>query len=259
MTTTLRHGRATHKEKPVVPRKLTKKEAHQMLDQLAKDWKPNLPLTDKHDPGIQRDKLSEFLSLVFQTFGSDRLVKVGRFASEELDHRTFGWRFFDTFRGDYDPFRAEQLGIELRYDTYDEGDRSYLAYINPTRPRVKTLVHDGILWDERKLVPSDIETLRYLAYLHGLIDSGVFGNHDSNTATYLKKADFKPREIFCGSEDGPTIRLIVDTKILLSMRDVYYDPEAAIVEEEFKNTFMVRGGIPFRAIRHFELDPEYFK
>jgi len=35
--------------------------------------------------------------------------------------------------------------------------------------------------------------------------------------------------------------------------------EAIIVQEEFKKTFMVRGGIPFQAIQSFQLNPAYFK
>src|SRR3989338_6402253 len=238
----------------------TKLQAHQKLEEMARHWSPRLPLTDKFDSNIPRYEIVEFLRDVFQEYGSDRIVRPGVFASEEVKGGTTGWEFFDTFRGDYSPIRAEKLGIELRNDTYDEENKSYLSYIHPIRPKVRTLVHDGLLWNERALVPHDIETLEYLSYLHGLIENGVFGNPDQNGVTYLKKNRFKPVDwIECGNESGPAIHLVVDTKVLLLMRDVYYDPEAAIVEEEFKNTFMVRGGIPFRAIKDFSLNQTYFK
>lgn len=240
---------------------VTKARAHQQLEEMARQWRPILPLENRVESNISRSQVAEFLQVVFQTFDSGRMIKPGRFASEEVKTGIIQWQFFDTFRGDYSPLRAEQLGIELRYDTYNEEDRSYLTYIHPTRPRVKTLVHDGLLWDERRLVPSDIDAGRYLEYFHNLIEKGVFGNPEQDEVTYLKKASFKSVEIKCGASrnNGPTIRLFIDTNKLLSMRDVYYDPEAAIVLEEFKNTFMVRGGIPFQAIKDFSLDPIYFK
>lgn len=95
---------------------VTKAQTHQKLEEIAREWKPRLSLTDKVGSNIPREKLVEFLSVVFQTYGSDRIVKPGRFASEEVKSGIVGWRFFDTFRGDYSPLRAGQLRIELRDD-----------------------------------------------------------------------------------------------------------------------------------------------
>lgn len=101
-----------------------------------------------------------------------------------------------------------------------------------------------------------------------LLEQSIFGNYHENEFTYLLKENYNPTQAGCCPsqcflekyhyKNIPAIYLTIDTKILSEFRHIYYDPEGAFLEKEFKKTFLVRGGIPFQAIKEFKLNEAYF-
>lgn len=193
----------------------------------------------------------------------------------------------------YHPEREEPLGIEL--DPQSKIDRTPRPFYVKPIPKEElstvspTLYHYALLWYDtpwhyftgsegiyEKRFQHDFQSIavegkkvgNQMEKIKNIIRNGVWGKPDNNSATYVQIPNIELTTTKCGPniafEDPehypePAIRLHVDTQRLISMRTLFYDPEAVFIGEEFKKTFMVAGGIPFEAITDFDLCPSYFK
>lgn len=205
--------------------------------------------------------IKQKLESIFRREGNVTPVHIGKYYSEWCRDYTPDVKFIETmptlpyedFDG-YHPEREGPLGIELNIDDLDEDSWPY--FIRPidqkTVQALSTLEHYG-------KVPENLDEL---------IRNSVWGNPHPKAPTYLRdyflklsKSKCGPDEAFrddlCGFTDELTIRLEIDPKILAEMRDVYYDPEGSFINDEYLKTFFVTGGIPFKAIVDFELNPAY--
>lgn len=200
--------------------------------------------------------------------------------------------------GSFSRARAEQLGVEIRDDTLLEAidplsqeyekrkaqrstrssGRTVLANIHPIPlgeiDSLPLLRHYCCLWDTTNFFhrPKEEQRVVLRERLHGFVGNGVIGNPNPNAFTYLSREDFiptywggggcGPHHAFTGDDPEhckPSMCIVVDPIKLADMRHLYYDPEGSFIKEEFKNTFIIRGGIPFQAVCSIMLNKFYFQ
>lgn len=98
-------------------------------------------------------------------------------------------------------------------------------------------------------------------------NSDIWGNSDKDSFTYLQTTRYGVEPNIFSSEDlvgaigeyygerfKRYVRVYIDTRRLLKLRDVYIDPESLnMTEEEFGHSFAVLGGMPREAIVRAEV------
>lgn len=228
------------------------------------------------------------------SFRSDLTKKVQTSRGEKEDTPFRWWRagYFpitDGFPLDWDPIygksslsqgsfskkRAGQLTRILERKVKYCGYKSFLHVMSPLGEgeikELPDLIHNGKLWKSGWWDNNREDKTSIQKALLNLVQNGVFGDSDEKGFTYLLRGDFIPASLKGGgygtsncfeekpeARHGAAIRLIIDPRILARFRHVYYDPEGAFIKEDFKKTFLIRGGIPFQAIKEFKLNDAYF-
>lgn len=152
--------------------------------------------------------------------------------------------------------------------------------IHPLKFKQKYINHDasisgpGAYWelDDPDLPKEDREDIAYTfersiteieRFIRAIGLQGAVGDPNVDAATYLKTYEFdhseeKFEDGMCGEGgDLITIRFQIDTDKLTQLRDVYADPEciasSSCPSAEYKNCFMVFGGIPLEAVVDYQI------
>lgn len=170
---------------------VTKAEAHQRLEEIARDWKPGYWVvkgtefavqwkgtpTDKNfirnlrykSPNIPYSQMEAVLQNIFTHHASRKKVKPGIFSSDATNRERdtilmfteFPFYECDSEYAEYAWQREKPLGIERRQETKRQ-DRNYgtkyLAWIHPLDPSIvqnlPPLEHYAMLWSEEAQFPN---------------------------------------------------------------------------------------------------------
>lgn len=88
---------------------------------------------------------------------------------------------------------------------------------------------------------------------HHMQENLVLGNPDTLMPTYLKTWEARRLKQLGIVDERITaacpVLLEIDTNVLVEQRNVFYDPEAVTLPEEYGHTYLVFGGVPRRAVR----------
>ena len=131
----------------------------------------------------------------------------------------------------------------------------YDAVFKPLAKRAipyDTLLHSTFFFDCDYREPPALD--------HFLETNGVFGNPDPNKPTYLKSERvLLENTLGCYNEERTVacpLHLVIDVNDLLKTRTIFYDPEGITRSAEFKETFLIFGGIPKSSIITAEFEYE---
>ena len=132
-------------------------------------------------------------------------------------------------------------------------ENNYVVHLTPITQRGRHLNHDVTLFPDANILESlDREFFDwFVACLRKGTLYNAFEKNNKFAFTFLKEYE-SAKSAYPDSVSGHaglvTVRFHIDVARLLESRNVFTDPEALIIPDEYGKTYMVKGGIPINAI-----------